>query len=72
MYKVEVIADNSGIWAGNGLMFETETKAEKYAKDLMSKWALVQKWRVVPVTEEEFTRELAKDDQLQEVVKNHW
>jgi len=47
MYKVEVIADNSGTWAGNGLKFETTQEAEEYARDLFSRWLAVQEWRVV-------------------------
>jgi hypothetical protein len=46
-YKVEVIADNSGQWCGNGLKFATEAEAEDYAKDLAWRWALVREWRVV-------------------------
>ncbi len=46
-FKVEVIADSSGTWAGNGLRFDTESDAEVYAKDLMSRWTLVREWRVI-------------------------
>jgi len=48
-YKVEVIADSSGKWAGNGLTFDTKAEAEEYAKDLMFRWILVREWRVVEV-----------------------
>ncbi len=51
-FKVEVIADNSGTWAGNALTFDTEEAAEAYARDLMSRWMLVREWRVVPVSSE--------------------
>ena len=34
MYRVEVIADNSGKWAGNGLTFPTVEQAEVYARYL--------------------------------------
>lgn len=47
MFRVEVIADNSGKWAGNGLTFETREKAEAYARDLAWRWTLVRAWRVV-------------------------
>jgi hypothetical protein len=47
MFKVEVIADNSGKWCGNGLTFETREAAEKYARDLFSRWTAVREWRVV-------------------------
>ena len=48
MFRVEVIADNSGKWAGNGLTFPTVEQAEVYARDLAWRWTLVRKWRVVP------------------------
>ena len=47
MYKVEVIADNSGEWVGNGLRFETREEAETYGADLACRWTAVQEWRVV-------------------------
>ncbi len=46
-YRVEVIADNSGEWAGNGLKFDTATEAVEYARDLMSRWMLVREWRIL-------------------------
>lgn len=46
-YKVEVIADNSGKWVGNGLTFATPDEGETYARDLFSRWTQVRKWRVV-------------------------
>lgn len=48
-FRVEVIADNSGIWAGNNRTFPTVHKAEAYARDLTARWSLVREWRVVPV-----------------------
>jgi hypothetical protein len=54
-FKVEVLADDSGEYAGNGLRFATKTEAEDYAKDLAWRWLAVKEWRVVessdPVTE---------------------
>jgi hypothetical protein len=47
MYKVEVIADRSGKWCGNGLTFETQEQARAYAVDLMWRWTAVTDWRVV-------------------------
>ena len=47
-YKVEVIADSTGDWVGNGLRFDTTEEAATYAKNLMSRWTLVREWRVVP------------------------
>lgn len=46
-YVAEVIADNSGQWAGNGLRFATRETAEAYARDLMWRWTSVRQWRVV-------------------------
>jgi hypothetical protein len=46
--KVEVIADRSGEWVGNGLRFATQAEAEEYAKDLYSRWTAVKEWRVLP------------------------
>jgi hypothetical protein len=46
-FKVEVIADNSGIWAGNALRFDTVEAAIDYATDLYSRWTLVSQMRVV-------------------------
>jgi hypothetical protein len=51
MFKVEVIADNSGTWCGNGLSFTTREDAEAYARDLAARWTLVREWRVVEETE---------------------
>ena len=48
MYRVEVIADNSGKWVGNYRFFETVEEAEVYARDLAWRWTLVRQWRVVP------------------------
>jgi len=46
-FKVEVVADSSGKWVGNGLTFETVDAAEAYARDLYSRWAAVREWQVV-------------------------
>ncbi len=51
MFKAEVIADSSGIWAGNDLTFETREEAETYVKDLASRWLLVREPRVVEIEE---------------------
>lgn len=47
MYKVEVLADSSGEWVGNGLTFETEKEAQEYAVDLAFRWSSLKEWRVV-------------------------
>jgi len=44
----EVIADDSGKWAGNGLRFATREAAEAWAKDLSYRWFLVRETRAVP------------------------
>lgn len=49
-FAVEVIADSSEEWVGNGLTFPTEAAAEAYAKDLWSRWTAVRSWRVVERT----------------------
>jgi hypothetical protein len=46
-FRVEVIADSSEEWIGNGLTFRTQAEAETYAKDLYSRWTAVRSWRVV-------------------------
>ena len=49
-WKVEVIADSSGKWWGNGLVFATKEAAEEYAKDLTWRWTeygyVARVWRV--------------------------
>ncbi len=46
-FAVEVIADSSEVWCGNGLRFPFYDAAEAYAKDLWSRWTSVRSWRVV-------------------------
>ncbi len=46
-WKAEVIADNSGKWVGNGLVFETELEAKLYASNLANRWMAVRQTRVV-------------------------
>ena len=46
-YVVEVIADHTGKWYGNGVRFPTKEAAEAYAVDLMMRWTSVREWRVV-------------------------
>ena len=45
-FYVEVIADNSGKWAGNAKRYATEEEAKAAARDLASRWMLVREWRV--------------------------
>ena len=49
MFKVEVIADNSGKWCGNALTFEIPDAARSYAVNLAMRWTLVREWRVVEI-----------------------
>jgi hypothetical protein len=51
-YAVEVIADRSGKWVGNGLRFATRKEAKVYGADLASRWTLVEKWRVIGTQDE--------------------
>jgi hypothetical protein len=46
-WKVEVQADSTGTWAGNGLRYATEAEARAYAIDLAGRWTSVREWRVV-------------------------
>lgn len=46
-FRVEVIADDSGTWAGNALRFESIDLAHEYAKDLAWRWTAVREWRVI-------------------------
>jgi len=50
-YAVEVIADASGEWVGNGVRYKTRAEAEDAAKDLASRWMLVTDYRAVPSTD---------------------
>jgi hypothetical protein len=47
-YMVEVIADSSGTWCGNGLRFATAAEADAYGFDLACRWTAVSDFRVVP------------------------
>jgi hypothetical protein len=46
-FKPEVIADNTGKWAGNALRFATEAEARANVADLARRWTAVREWRVV-------------------------
>lgn len=46
-YATQVIADNSGKWAGNALRFATELEALDYVADLAWRWTLVRQTRVI-------------------------
>lgn len=51
-WKPEVIADDSGQWAGNALRFPTKEEAEANAADLWRRWVLVRETRVVESEDE--------------------
>jgi len=46
-FACEVIADSSGKWCGNGLVFSSETEAQEYLRDLRRRWMAVRDVRVV-------------------------
>ncbi len=51
-YRVEVIADSTGKWIGNGLDFDTAAAAEEYGSDLQWRWTAVREYRVVEASRE--------------------
>jgi 1,2-phenylacetyl-CoA epoxidase PaaB subunit len=61
MYKVEVLADNSGVWTGNGLTFATKQEAIAYAKNLFMRWTAVREYRVVRASRVYMIRLESKD-----------
>ena len=48
-FQAEVIADSSGTWATNSLVFATHDEAEVYGRNLARRWYLVTDVRVVEV-----------------------
>ena len=50
-WKVEVIADSSGQWCGNGLRFATEQEAQAYGLDLAMRWTAVREYRATQIEE---------------------
>lgn len=47
-FKAEVVADGTGDYVGNGLVFATEQEADAYAIDLHWRWTAVRAFRIVP------------------------
>jgi hypothetical protein len=45
--KVEVLADNSGKFCGNGMTFKTADEALKYGNALYGRWTLMKQFRVI-------------------------
>jgi hypothetical protein len=52
MYKVWCLASGERTYATNGLEFETVAEAETYGRDLYSRWMGLEKWAVLPVSDE--------------------
>ena len=59
MYRVEVIADNSGEWCSNGLAFDTYAQAYAYGDNLFMRWTAVREWHVIDATGAVVTGEIA-------------
>jgi len=49
-FKVEVIADSSGKWCSNALVYDTHEAAEEAGANLAGRWMAVREWRVVEAT----------------------
>ena len=67
-FKVEVIADSSGKWCGNGARYQTEEAARMAGYDLSMRWALVRDWRVSP-SDDEPTWALGADGRMSYIKK---
>lgn len=48
-YRIQVRADSSDAWCGNGRVFQTEESAKQYAVNLAHRWPSVRDYRVVPI-----------------------
>ena len=49
IFKIEVITDSSGKWAGNAMTYTDFDTARTAAIDLANRWMLVQRARVIEV-----------------------
>lgn len=49
-YRVDCVARGERNYASNSLTFSTVEDAEAYARDLYSRWTMLESWRVVPVS----------------------
>lgn len=56
-YKAEVSTGDPTRFDTNGVMFESREEAERYARDLASRWTLVTDWRIREATAEEIARD---------------
>ena len=66
-YKVLVLADSSGLYAGNALTFDSVGEACNHARGLWCRWTLVTDWAVVAATLEPdsgsyYTKQYAYDN----------
>lgn len=52
-WKAEVLASGETTWATNGLCFASKEEAEKYARDLFSRWTAVKEFRVTEFSNEQ-------------------
>jgi hypothetical protein len=66
-WKPEVIADNSGKWCGNALVFATEQEAKQYVFDLSLRWTMVRDTRVRAVNETVTARISPIDGRLEHI-----
>jgi hypothetical protein len=48
-FRVDCAVRGESRYASNALTFATEEDAEAYARDLYSRWTMLESWRVVPV-----------------------
>ncbi len=46
-YRVLIRAKGEAEFVGNALRFDSEAEAERYARDLYSRWTAVEEWRVI-------------------------
>jgi len=49
-FRVDCAVRGESRYASNALTFADAEDAEAYARDLYSRWTMLQAWRVVPVT----------------------
>lgn len=66
-YKVIVLADNSGYYAGNGLTFDSIVEAVSYARNLASRWILVRDWCVIPADQKPDVGSFYSESYAQEI-----
>lgn len=60
-FRAEVAVFGEANWASNALRFDSADEALEYARDLRSRWMMVDKIRAVPVTTPE--RQAIREDE---------